>query len=287
MAALSITKGGEHGRATDHHEQSSSHAGENPSSAVQSPSRDISASETDENDPQAEIDRSERFWWFGDSIAQWLMTAGTMATVGLVAWTVLVTRKMLAAAEITAEAAIETVRVTRKIGRAQTRAYLSVVGARFELEYGLLHCIVRVKNFGNSPALQTTLSGVARVRKCDPVTGKREIGFVHCDGGGSLDRAHIQSGDETEICMSWFRHSVGFEAFKAIGQGEPVAFDLTLIWSDVFGKEHRLPFTAQDAENEFHTVEFQGWKHEPKRAALCRIEIGLNRDRAREDHDGV
>lgn len=158
--ALSVTQSGQQYHAADHYEQSPSHAGENPAGAIQPASGDIPASETDKNQPQAEIQPSERHLFWSDTWAQWIMAIGTVATVGLVAWTVVVTKRMLKEAEDAADAARDAVTVTQEMGEAQTRAYMSANTAKIYRtskpdDDNIFKFTIRIeiKNTGHSPAL--------------------------------------------------------------------------------------------------------------------------------------
>lgn len=157
IAALSVTHGGQNYHAANHYEQSSRHAGENPAGAIQPPSGDIATGEADEHNPQAEIQPSERHLFLSDTWAQWLMALGTIATVVLVTWTVLVTRKMLKEAEDTATAARDAVDVTRVIGEKQVRAYVAFDLSSFPDTISIKekpNIRIGISNSGQSPAIQ-------------------------------------------------------------------------------------------------------------------------------------
>ncbi|MBI1235730.1 MAG: hypothetical protein GC188_03500 [Alphaproteobacteria bacterium] len=185
LAALSATQSGQQYHTADHYEQSSRHTGENPAGAIQSATSDIYARETHENNPQSEIDRPERFWWFGDTVAQWIMAAGTIATVGLVTWTVLVTRKMLKEAEDTARAARDAVDVTRDIGQKQVRAYLEIESVVLlepdDLVGTATNLKVTIRNTGQSRA-----SEIIATYCMKPITGGDNIeGRIHFQAIGA------------------------------------------------------------------------------------------------------
>ena len=139
-----------------------------------------------------------------DTLAQWIMAFFTVVIAGLtgvalcyIKKTADVTNRTLEEASKTAEAAKETVVVTREMGQAQTRAYLSIKSAKFTIQKDAILYRVKIENSGQTPAYDVQIDG-----ECIVNTGKENPdGSVHIKSqtvpleGGS---APVIGGKSTE-----------------------------------------------------------------------------------------
>lgn len=188
--------------------------------------------ERDAGQRQSQHASTPRYWFFGDSLAQWGMAAITGVATALLWLTLIQTKRMLKEAEATAQAARDTVRVTRDIGQKQVRAYLGVrnVSVVFPdvAEMGRLrangkavnpHFFFQFANSGQSPArairycteaafmaLASTKPGHAVATQIGPQTfkpieGRTEGGYLSVEAvsaGESLDREVVVGVGGTE-----------------------------------------------------------------------------------------
>jgi len=100
----------------------------------------------------------------------WAMFATTVVTaaltgigVVLIGFTLKYTKDTLGEAKAATTAAQDTVTVTREIGEAQTRAYISVFQAGLRIETDVPEVVFRIRNTGNSPAKTVQFSYRARM----------------------------------------------------------------------------------------------------------------------------
>ena len=181
---------------------------------------------------------------------------------------------------LTLKATRDTVDVARDIGRKQVKAYLSVESAHMAAEYGCVICGVNVKNYGQSPTLRVQLTGVARTLSEGPKTGRPWESFTPSEITFGPHVAHIAAGKTEAIHIVWHRGAFEGEVYDKIAAGASVAFDLTLLWTDVFGDKDSLDFTVNEVNSDFPKVKFVGWERMPRRSAECEIATGHVPERA-------
>lgn len=89
------------------------------------------------------------FW--GDGVAQWVMAITGIVALGVSAWAVWLVRRSLVLTREAVAAAEGAVAVTREMGEAQTRAYLTVAGGTAVFKGGTEpEVLIRIKNAGNA-----------------------------------------------------------------------------------------------------------------------------------------
>jgi hypothetical protein len=102
------------------------------------------------------------------------MTLFTLVGVFFLYFTMLYTRRTLEQARETNRAAWEAVNESREVGNAQTRAYLWFIDNKgrsfFKNRTGKLNYSVKVKNFGNTPAIVSKIETGLRVLRADEPT---------------------------------------------------------------------------------------------------------------------
>ncbi|GEM_PF-6131436 len=170
------------------------------------------------------------------------------ATLAAAAAAAIYARAATAEARRSADAAHDAVATARKIGEAQTRAYLFLKSAKYKLSKKEITVVAEVGNTGQSPA--TNVSYVASLRVFE-VGGTRArprvLTFVASEETtGSLPPVNANSAAVEDIP---FFGGLNIPNDKAdltgkwvFAEGNEIAFDLEVRWQDVFGVNHR--FTA-------------------------------------------
>ena len=194
----------------------------------------------------------KRFDPWEEGYAQWVMAIFTVVIAGLtgvalcyIKKTADFTNKTLAEASKTAEAAKETVTVTREMSQAQTRAYLSCIGARCWLADRHLFVECTVKNYGQSPAMNVVsklnfdYDAVDNPQSPDSAVSKKSLDVI---GGDYL----IPSGAEVPIRYLITKDLVGSDDLNAIKEiiddSRLHFFTAEMSWIDVFDKKCVLNF---------------------------------------------
>lgn len=129
---------------------------------------------TNPQQPPAGGQQNSFFW---DSAAQWLMAVITIPTLGLILWTLLVTKEMLSEARKGSVAALRGVQATETFGRLQLRPYVTIepTGIRFiappeafdPTEFLTIRVFLEIANMGTTPAYNLRVSGGFRVVNFD------------------------------------------------------------------------------------------------------------------------
>jgi hypothetical protein len=145
--------------------------------------------------------------------------------------------------------------VTRDLGEKQVRAYLFCKSARFHKLKDSVSATLAIGNSGQSPATDVSIHGTVHVHE---VGGRpsmpRVMSWVRSNPS-ETDCQPIMAGGETHETIYFFMPlNFSFEDEqdqkfrKAVFEGgNEVWFDLSIRWSDVFGKRHSLPVDLNGA----------------------------------------
>lgn len=284
---------GDNQQTQDTDRQRADHAGHHPSEVIETPRSDVSARERHEEQPTAENETGNGLIVLTDTLAQWLMMIGTLATVGLVGWTlhvtrgllkeahsaskaaadsVEVTRLMLLESEKATAAALSTVDVTRTMGEAQTRAYLSAKELQVQRfpaakspigtvsqkpEQWAARVFLQVNNSGNSPAIG--YRGAIEFGTWTQAEAEQRV--VNTDEHGGLE---VIFPGSPIVIQGWFPAAFSADNIDTVfGElsGRRLWVKGTLEYRDVFGK--------------FWRVEFLKYLRDPQRLKDVKDGIGL------------
>lgn len=129
-------------------------------------------------------------------------------------------------------AARAAVQVTRIVGEAQVRAYLTCEGAEYSVSTGALMCKMKMRNHGLSPANRCTVKAYAdgMVRVGDE---RKFIRSEETEGWGPA----IPAEGVGDITMSWNKEHVGGALFNHILNGGEFDITCKVEWVDVFEKK--------------------------------------------------
>lgn len=162
--------------ATPYGGEHNEHAGDHQAWAVSVPVSEVASYSAAQENPSNQDEASHRGLIYGDTLAQWVMAVGTIATVALVMWTLFVTKGMLREARLATKAAVQaakstdaTVAETRRIGEAQVRAYLKVSFNRVSFNgpdgRKAIKLSGSINNTGVSPAFHLVAAGMISTQK--------------------------------------------------------------------------------------------------------------------------
>jgi len=167
-------------------------------------------------------------------------------------WALFMLLATLAMAAITAGGVYyvwRTLGVTREIGQAQVRAYLSVESAEFKSQNDRFIVSCNVINSGLSPAKKIRVEGVLCYNGVSFIdTRKHNRGNRVVVGPGETDTVTEKCSDIMAGCDAFvdfaFGDPVDLPAVSVISQGRmsPIFIKCQLVWTDVFDKEHPLEF---------------------------------------------
>ncbi|OCJ68599.1 hypothetical protein A6U97_08065 [Agrobacterium tumefaciens] len=170
------------------------------------------------------------------------------ATLAAAAAAAIYAKAATAEARRSADAAYDAVATARKIGEAQTRAYLFLKSAKYRLSKKEIIVVAEVGNTGQSPATNVSYIASLRVLEVGGTRARpRVLTFVASDETtGSLPPVNANSFAVEDIPFFW---GVNIPEDKTevtdkwvFAEGNEIAFDLEVRWQDVFGVSHR--FTA-------------------------------------------
>lgn len=170
----------------------------------------------------------------------WLIGIGT----ALLLVTLWLTRQANKAATKAAVAAEEAVKVTRELGQAQIRAYLTCASADIILESNWLGCWATIRNSGSSPARDVEIVATISIYG-EQVFGKEEDPLIQklASSFTSSSIPIIAAGDSKVADFLWQRSEIGNSFFSRIFE-TPYRYviDCKMTWSDVFGKKFTMLF---------------------------------------------
>lgn len=189
---------------------------------------------TDQHDLEAQRSMASAAWY----MVALTTLSGVIGTAGLyLIWqTLLATQRNAKAAEMTVDE-------TRKIGRAQTRAYLSITQMEVECTEHINDMQLTIRNVGQSPALSVSCT--------------TEISLVEITDGED-DGLPEQKVVETEeywpdiistetnyrSILLWDFDPVGYFRRMREGSSLAVIFSVDVRYQDVFGELHTSSITA-------------------------------------------
>lgn len=169
----------------------------------------------------------------------WMAASATVGVV-LIFATLFYTRKTALSAREGAAAAWSAVNATREVGQAQTQAYIWLTGGFVEVNNFIIYYRYELKNYGHSPARGVTLNIKSKLHG---IIGKKPKSI-------ELNTETYRVGNmDTSTPLT----TPGLKHFGAI-EGQNAKYDYTeysyldqivsIMWTDVFGKEHREDFSC-------------------------------------------
>ncbi|TWC90199.1 hypothetical protein FB593_1011479 [Rhizobium sp. SJZ105] len=177
------------------------------------------------------------------SMGGMIVGAATLAAASAAA---IYARAATAQARRSADAAYDAVATARRVGEAQTRAYLFLKSAKYRLSKKEIAVAIEIGNTGQSPA--TNVSYVASLRVFE-VGGTRSrprvLTFVSSDETtGDLQPVNANSFAVEDIPFFWGVNvpddKTDLTGKSVFADGNEIAFDLEVRWQDVFGVNHRF-----------------------------------------------
>jgi hypothetical protein len=144
-------------------------------------------------------------------------------------------------------AAQAAVRVTREIGRAQATSYLVMEYVITRPSNAVILAEYSVKNVGITPSQQTEMTikvrpnNVSGPKDADPFSKTKKISLDAIAGGAtSQSFVMFSSREDPEFFAAWPPR-----------EGIIVVADVEIIWSDVFGEQHRAWFFMANRDSVF------------------------------------
>lgn len=155
-------------------------------------------------------------------------------------------------AKLGVDAAHASIDETRRIGEAQTRAYLSCTGASYQFSGQLCAVTLRVKNFGQSPAKHALVSA-ALITPDFEVVGVQGMPTLRTlDEQNSLYDIPA-SGEEKAIVVLKANFPTGVTR-ELVEDGRLFLVEGTLTWNDVFGKPQHISFVLSPNGGEVKNI---------------------------------
>lgn len=166
--------------------------------------------------------------------AAWLSFVAVAIGTGLLVWTLRLTRQANKAAR-------DAVDVTREMGEAQVRAYISVSQVLVEPPQAGSHLVVKwkIKNYGNSPAKAVVARSVLSLDAYDPESRNLEI-------RNALSRKCVPIGAGASFVLEKVSENIlSVTDVEAIRNGGlRIAFGGHVTYRDAFGKKHGVIFKS-------------------------------------------
>ncbi len=195
-------------------------------------------------------------WIFAeDSLAQWLMavfgaTATIISVVALV-WL----KRTWDQTRRGADAAWAAIDETRRIGRAQVRAYLSGEGGRFKVEPAVVRVEIDVRNAGQSPASEIKVRGSAYAYIPKNTGGAFTLDPMpkRC----SVDEQNgpiISAGGLKPVFLLFPSEGFGLEEIDVSDQIRFVSAKCTITWRDVFRGQGEITISLWRDERRADTL---------------------------------
>lgn len=186
------------------------------------------------------VSSTDDFRPWRDTYAQWLMAILSIAATGVSIWAVGLVRHTLAETQKATKAANETNAVTREIGEAQVRAYLSCTGAKYQLFADRLECTLSIVNRGQSPASNIVLTGTVSLTVWN---GEKDNPrpLIEAATNAVIGNAEIiAAGAETTGRIVWDFEGENEDAVQMLKAGIPLDIFARVIWDDVFSARQTL-----------------------------------------------
>lgn len=173
----------------------------------------------------------------------WVQTIiGALGILGLLA-SLEFTRRALRLSREANEATVRAAEDTRKIGQAQVRAYLVCEGAEFIATPEYLSCTVKLRNVGQSPAIECRLSGRVARNYLSRTPEKTKLIWLESEPTDVRGPVISAASRETAYIL-WTRGSL-FEGYATdiVEDQADFIIDCRAEWTDVFGERGSLFFT--------------------------------------------
>ncbi len=166
-----------------------------------------------------------------DSYAQWLMAILSVLATGTSIWAVYLLKESLRETRNAVKSADDAVAVTREMGEAQVRPYLSFANATYEITPKFFVIKLQVKNVGQTPAFD--LLGKAKLwftiyQNVEGVTKSEEIVWP-------IEEAYSESivnGESDTVSFIWFNGNVS--RFDFIFENNHFMANIDFGWENVF-----------------------------------------------------
>jgi predicted heme/steroid binding protein len=155
-------------------------------------------------------------------------------------------RASIATSNRAAKAAEDSVLISRQIGEAQVRAYLSCEGATYAVSDVYLSATARVRNHGQSPAIWTEIKSQVVTETSTSVRPDNLMGiqYVRSETATHTGPA-IAAGQVGEIFILFLHGQMGKNAHDAVwNDGRFFDIRARMSWRDVFGKTQTQEFVV-------------------------------------------
>jgi len=199
--------------------------------------------ERDKADLQAQEDMA--FWAKGMFWATCVTVIVTLVGLALIGRTLHHTKRaanyasdMVDEAKAATKAARDAVDVTRQIGQAQVRAYVSCSGGTYKLSPENFECMPMLVNSGQSPATQIKMSARLVMTVLEP-----KLDTLASDTDSGICGA-IPARGQTAGLIMWGRRNLGLNLFELL-QHKGLSFEIIcrVSWTDVFGDPQAAKFS--------------------------------------------
>ena len=210
-------------------------------------------------------DNPRGFWW--DTAAQWIMAFFAFLGVGLSGWAVVLlkgtlsaTRDAVTEAKNATNAAQDSVGITREIGQAQSRGYLTAKEAKFSSDVNHAACQICIENTGQSPAEILEIIGTLKVHKLGPdgePDPKERYELLTSD---LLPRLSISGRSQANTAIFWdAANQPDFaDAMNIIRGGKPFFVDVRVVYSDIFQETHEIHLRVTTLNDDSIYDRFEG-----------------------------
>ncbi|WP_417463260.1 hypothetical protein [Kordiimonas sp.] len=171
-----------------------------------------------------------------DTYAQWLMAAFAAIATGASIWALVYLRR--------------TLYETRRIGKAQIRAYLTCTGGKFTISLNAAWATVTLKNTGQSPATRCAVRGHLMTPNMNSVGIADQLSRSQ-----SVNREafYIAANIEGDVSLIFDLRHAPREMFRDVTVKDfPFAAHCELEWFDVFGDRQYFEFFV--VEDDFDMV---------------------------------
>jgi hypothetical protein len=139
--------------------------------------------------------------------------------------------------------AIDANQITRKIGEAQIRAYLTCIGGTYKIDNFTVTCWPTIANNGQSPATNVRMAGILVVPLDTRKVGEPipDINFLRTEKWEAGAPMIPSQGQESSLLI--FMHTqIGKTRFEALRLwNTQFHVECRIYWEDVFGKQQSTP----------------------------------------------
>jgi hypothetical protein len=178
--------------------------------------------------------------------AAWTSVIFTAIGVFLIWRTLIEAGKTTNAAISASNAAWDTLQETKKIGAAQTRAFLNCKGGEFKFTDRTIEFLIDVENFGSTPSKSMNIKAALSAMYFTTKDGLPESNRIALDEQETIFGV-IPARGSKKVFIVWPRGSGRVEDFDLmISVGHGFILDLLLDWEDVFGERQRAVFFVRE-----------------------------------------